>query len=175
MSNLELLLVKEDKEEVDFNLLERANAEFQAESHVNDSQDRDSCQHGQEERSKEEKDDEKEEERKTCTDSFAESKKSPSLGELNPTGDDDYDGGDGFRTPTSLEHKIPAIKECPPAPRKAKPLPSLKRKASPPNACISLLLDLSQEVKSPSQRPARSDLHEKTKKARTPDDDQPIN
>ncbi|XP_048438847.1 uncharacterized protein LOC125476612 [Pyrus x bretschneideri] len=34
---------------------------------------------------------------------------------------------DGFKTPTSLEHKIPPMTECPPAPRK----PFLKRRRSP--------------------------------------------
>ncbi|GMI96512.1 hypothetical protein HRI_003320500 [Hibiscus trionum] len=41
---------------------------------------------------------------------------------------DDDDDNDGFKTPTSLEHKIPEPKQCPPAPRRPRPL---KRKASP--------------------------------------------
>ncbi|KAL3532649.1 hypothetical protein ACH5RR_006170 [Cinchona calisaya] len=31
--------------------------------------------------------------------------------------DDDDDDDDGYKTPTSEEHKIPVITECPPAPR----------------------------------------------------------
>ncbi|KAL6337401.1 hypothetical protein AAG906_036715 [Vitis piasezkii] len=38
----------------------------------------------------------------------------PSLGELSAVEEEN----EGFRTPTSMEHKIPAITECPPAPRK---------------------------------------------------------
>ena len=37
----------------------------------------------------------------------------PSLGELSAV-----EENKGFRTPTTMEHKIPAITECPPAPRK---------------------------------------------------------
>ncbi|XVF76631.1 hypothetical protein PTKIN_Ptkin13bG0281800 [Pterospermum kingtungense] len=86
---------------------------------------------------------------------------------------DDHD--DGFRTPTSLDHKIPVIKQCPPAPRKPKPLPSNKRKASPsggstsPRARMSPQLDFSQEVESLFPRPLLADLHRKVKKTRTED------
>ncbi|KAF5737165.1 cyclin-dependent protein kinase inhibitor SMR3 [Tripterygium wilfordii] len=52
---------------------------------------------------------------------------------------------DGFKTPTSLDHKIPVEIECPPAPRK--PKPSRKRKASSPLVSnrprLVRLLDLS--------------------------------
>lgn len=42
------------------------------------------------------------------------------------------DDNDGFRTPTSLEHKIPVVTQCPPAPKKRRPNPSkLKVKLSP--------------------------------------------
>ncbi|KAL6311251.1 hypothetical protein AAG906_035730 [Vitis piasezkii] len=37
----------------------------------------------------------------------------PSLGELSAV-----EENEGFRSPTSIKHKIPAITECPPAPRK---------------------------------------------------------
>ncbi|KAK4377537.1 hypothetical protein RND71_003833 [Anisodus tanguticus] len=42
----------------------------------------------------------------------------------NSTNDDDYDN-DGFKTPTSSDHKIPVMTTCPPAPKK-----SSKRKFS---------------------------------------------
>ncbi|KAG6434082.1 hypothetical protein SASPL_105703 [Salvia splendens] len=43
------------------------------------------------------------------------------------------EGGGGFETPTSSDHKIPPITECPPAPMKPRPPPPrLKRKASSP-------------------------------------------
>ncbi|KAJ7947652.1 cyclin-dependent protein kinase inhibitor SMR3-like [Quillaja saponaria] len=43
----------------------------------------------------------------------------------NVVGDD---GDDGLKTPTSSDHKIPVILQCPPAPRKSKPI--LKSKAT---------------------------------------------
>ncbi|WJX76338.1 hypothetical protein P8452_59773 [Trifolium repens] len=49
---------------------------------------------------------------------------------------------DGFRTPTSLDHKISVI-TCPQAPKKIK-VQSLKRKAA--GSCRQLPLDLSKEV-----------------------------
>jgi hypothetical protein len=54
---------------------------------------------------------------------------------------------DGFRTPTSLDHKISVI-TCPPTPKKIK-VQSLKRKAAAAgsyNSCRQLPLDLSKEV-----------------------------
>jgi len=54
---------------------------------------------------------------------------------------------DGFKTPTSLDHKIPLPLQCPPAPRKTQP--SLKRKASYYNNHCNYCrhpLDLSKEV-----------------------------
>jgi hypothetical protein len=55
---------------------------------------------------------------------------------------------DGFRTPTSLDHKISVI-TCPPTPKKIK-VQSLKRKAGAAagsyNSCRQLPLDLSKEV-----------------------------
>ncbi|XP_022143885.1 cyclin-dependent protein kinase inhibitor SMR2-like [Momordica charantia] len=38
---------------------------------------------------------------------------------------------DGFRTPTSSDHKIPVIKQCPPAPRRPKPISCRSRRSSP--------------------------------------------
>ncbi|KAL2336658.1 hypothetical protein Fmac_011104 [Flemingia macrophylla] len=56
------------------------------------------------------------------------------------------DEEDGFKTPTSLDHKISVPSQCPPAPRKTKP--SLKRKASYYNNHCHCThpLDLSKEV-----------------------------
>ncbi|XVE61871.1 hypothetical protein DITRI_Ditri06bG0074000 [Diplodiscus trichospermus] len=90
-------------------------------------------------------------------------KKEISLGKFEATDDDD----DGFKTPTSLDQKIPAMKQCPPAPRKPKPLLSNKRKASTPSCVRNLQLDLSQEVESLFPGPPLADLHRKVKKART--------
>ncbi|KAF5954191.1 hypothetical protein HYC85_007047 [Camellia sinensis] len=70
--------------------------------------------------------------------------KTRSLGEFK-VAEDDNDGG-GFRTPTSLDQRIPVITQCPPAPRKPKKTLSLttKRKA----ASRRLMLDLSTEIDS---------------------------
>ncbi|RDX87548.1 Cyclin-dependent protein kinase inhibitor SMR3, partial [Mucuna pruriens] len=55
------------------------------------------------------------------------------------------DEEDGFKTPTSLDHKVSVPSQCPPAPRKIKP--SLKRKAPYYNHCnCRHPLDLSKEV-----------------------------
>ncbi|KAF5751464.1 hypothetical protein HS088_TW02G00478 [Tripterygium wilfordii] len=58
--------------------------------------------------------------------------------------DDIDDQNDGFRTPTSSDHKIPVVLQCPPAPRKPRSLPS-KRKSSCQRV---LVLDLSKEIES---------------------------
>ncbi|XP_059431009.1 cyclin-dependent protein kinase inhibitor SMR3-like [Corylus avellana] len=52
------------------------------------------------------------------------------------------DDEDGFKTPTSLDHKIPVILQCPPAPRKPKTIPLTKRKATRQR----ILLDLSNDI-----------------------------
>ncbi|KAG6434377.1 hypothetical protein SASPL_106007 [Salvia splendens] len=44
----------------------------------------------------------------------------------------DEEGEEGFTTPTSLDHKIPAIAQCPPPPGKTRTwYPTLKRRARP--------------------------------------------
>ncbi|CAK8541608.1 unnamed protein product [Lathyrus sativus] len=55
---------------------------------------------------------------------------------------DEEEDEDGFRTPTTLDHKITVL-TCPPAPKKTKQ--SLKRRAVYCN-CRQLPLDLSKEV-----------------------------
>lgn len=106
-----------------------------------------------------------EEETDKTTDSYRESEKQIS--------EDD----DGFKTPTSSDHRIPAIVQCPPAPTKPRPQPSkLKRKASPLGDCLSLQLDASTEVESiflPIISNDQDNTHEgqKIKKARRDDKD----
>ncbi|GAB4860167.1 hypothetical protein Ancab_011645 [Ancistrocladus abbreviatus] len=53
--------------------------------------------------------------------------KIPSLGEQ--LDGDNEENNDGFKTPTSMDHKIPVILKCPPAPMKPKRPPSRKRRA----------------------------------------------
>ncbi|GMJ10733.1 hypothetical protein HRI_004742500 [Hibiscus trionum] len=85
----------------------------------------------------------------------------PCSGEFN-VADDEND--DGFKTPTCLDHKIPAILKCPPAPRKLKSLPiiSAKRKASRRR----ILLDFTKEMESLFPPPLLADLGNKIKKVR---------
>ncbi|XWS67058.1 hypothetical protein CRYUN_Cryun05aG0254000 [Craigia yunnanensis] len=169
MSNSELFLVKDEEEGSKFDILKRLALEFQEEcqatatssSHdIPDDQEREVLEdHGEKKG---------EESNVTAASKESEKKKNKktSLGEFKAKDDDD----DGFKTPTSLDHKIPVIKQCPPAPRKPKPLPSNKRKASPSSSTRTrrnLQLDLSQEVESLFSRPLLADLHRKVKKART--------
>ncbi|KAE8733748.1 hypothetical protein F3Y22_tig00000991pilonHSYRG00024 [Hibiscus syriacus] len=84
--------------------------------------------------------------------------KSPCSGEFNVA-------EDGFKTPTCLGHRIPAILECPPAPRKPKSLPirSSKRKAF----CRRILqLDLTKEKECLFPPALLADLGNKIKKVR---------
>ncbi|XVF68752.1 hypothetical protein PTKIN_Ptkin11bG0026500 [Pterospermum kingtungense] len=70
---------------------------------------------------------------------------------------------DGFKTPTSLNHKIPALLKCPPAPRKPRSLPiSPKRKAFH----RKILLDLTKEIESLFPPALLADLGNKIKKVR---------
>ena len=74
---------------------------------------------------------------------------------------------DGFRTPTSSDHKIPAMRQCPPAPRK--PKPSAKRKLERSAARRSLIFDFSEsefESAFPSARGSNDQFVLKFKKPR---------
>lgn len=70
---------------------------------------------------------------------------------------------DGCKTPTSLDHTISAL-ICPPAPRKAKSIPSKKRKAS--SSQRRILLDYSSEVESMFPKAILADFGKKMKKVR---------
>ncbi|KAL8089709.1 hypothetical protein AgCh_039262 [Apium graveolens] len=70
---------------------------------------------------------------------------------------------DGYKTPTSLEQKV-ALLICPPAPRKAKSIPSKKPKVM---SCQRSLLDFSGEVESMFPEALLQDLGKKIKKVRT--------
>ncbi|KAI4354447.1 hypothetical protein L6164_003307 [Bauhinia variegata] len=80
---------------------------------------------------------------------------------------------DGFRTPTSLDHRIPVAKQCPPAPRK--PKASRKRKPSSQTSCSCRHpLDLSiREVEFdllfPIQHNPLSDSNQNAKRVRRED------
>ncbi|KAJ4704691.1 cyclin-dependent protein kinase inhibitor SMR3 [Melia azedarach] len=158
MSNSELFLVKGDQEGVEFDILKRpstTSTEFHDESGITAAanDDRELRQEPADEQVKEDK----------C-------RKVIGLGESSATAHED---DDGFRTPTSTDHKIPEIKQCPPAPRKSKSTnnPSAKRKSSSVSSNIrrSLRLDVSEEVNSLFPKPILDDLHRKIKRARTED------
>ncbi|KAK2657882.1 hypothetical protein Ddye_010934 [Dipteronia dyeriana] len=102
------------------------------------------------------------------------------LGEFNATTSDhdgDQEEDQGFRTPTSSDHKIPKIKQCPPAPKKpmAPPLSKKRKSSSVLSSSPStnarrkcLRSDLSpQDIDSLFPRAILEDLHRKIKKART--------
>ncbi|XP_028773059.1 uncharacterized protein LOC114730192 [Neltuma alba] len=82
--------------------------------------------------------------------------------------DEEEEREDGFRTPTSLDRRIPEVKQCPPAPRK--PKLSLKRKATHTRSSTPLHLS-SKEVQLlfPVQHNPLSDPHRSTKKVRRND------
>ncbi|XVE96869.1 hypothetical protein REPUB_Repub02eG0260700 [Reevesia pubescens] len=145
MSNSGLFFVKTEEEGMEFGIMERPTLEFQSTASSSNEPD-------DHEEKKEEESNVKE----------SEKIKKISLGELKATGDDD----DGFKTPTSLEHKIPVIKECPPAPKIQKSHSSNRRKVSP-RISRNLQLDFSKEVESLFPEPLLADLHRKVKKART--------
>ncbi|KAG6437421.1 hypothetical protein SASPL_102337 [Salvia splendens] len=79
----------------------------------------------------------------------------------------DADESGGFKTPTSSDHKIPPITECPPAPIKPRPPPPrLKRKPSSPQPA---------EIESVFRSIANDQddaHHHKMKKARNDDGDE---
>ncbi|XVE76360.1 hypothetical protein DITRI_Ditri12bG0166000 [Diplodiscus trichospermus] len=175
-SQISLLTMSNSEVGIEFDILKRPTLEFQEECQAtatsssadninsDDDQEREVLQedHG-------EKKGAEESNVRAASKESEKMKKKISLGEIMANDDDN----DGFRTPTSLDHKIPAIKQCPPAPRKPKPLPSNKRKASASssNRTRSNLheLDLSHEVESLFPMPLLADLHRKVKKARTED------
>ncbi|KAM7468086.1 hypothetical protein LguiB_015648 [Lonicera macranthoides] len=94
---------------------------------------------------------------------------SPVLSETEPEVADD---NDGFRTPTSLDHKIPVTKQCPPAPRKKreKHFSSRKRKLETPRSGRNLQLDLTDEIESLFPPSVKENLGRRIKKARREDD-----
>ncbi|CAI9108096.1 OLC1v1007617C1 [Oldenlandia corymbosa var. corymbosa] len=74
---------------------------------------------------------------------------------------------DGLSTPTSSDHKIPAL-VCPPAPRKPKTIPSAAAAAAiKRNRCRKrVFLDLTNEVESMFPESVRADFGNKIKKVR---------
>ncbi|MBA0582589.1 hypothetical protein Gorai_024728 [Gossypium raimondii] len=82
--------------------------------------------------------------------------------------DQDENDNDGFKTPTSLDHKIPTatILKCPPAPRKPKSLPIISSPAKRKPLRRRILLDLTKEIESLFPPALIADLGNKIKKVR---------
>ncbi|PON36722.1 hypothetical protein PanWU01x14_326230 [Parasponia andersonii] len=79
----------------------------------------------------------------------------------NSNGCDNNNNDDGFKTPTSLDNKIPVVLPCPPAPRKPKStIAKTKRKANRRR----VFLDLSSEIESLFPHNVLADLGGKIKK-----------
>lgn len=77
---------------------------------------------------------------------------------------------DGFRTPTSIDHKIPPITECPSPPRKIRAHCSLKR---PQSVVHRLLFIAAAEAESILPPMGRDNVEERRlKKARTANGDE---
>ncbi|CAI9762024.1 unnamed protein product [Fraxinus pennsylvanica] len=145
MSSTDFFLIKEEQKEIKFDILSEPKVE-------------DSCSTQDIVTKQEDDDTDHKEEEIEVTFSSREYEK-PCLAESEVG---EYD--EGFKTPTSLVHKIPVVTQCPAAPRKTRP--SKKRKSSPARIRRSLQLDVSAEIESlfPS-RPRDCNEH-KIKKAR---------
>ncbi|KAL6987608.1 hypothetical protein U1Q18_013353 [Sarracenia purpurea var. burkii] len=154
-SNSESFIVKGDKKQIEIEVSSRPTLEFPEGSQSTVAGDSPELgnNHGDEEQVRDSEDERFEEP------AFPEELKTPLLGEF------EVDDNDGFKTPTSLEHRIPAATQCPPAPRKLSSRPLTKRKASP-RVRRNLQLDLSEEVESTFSPPFQEDLGRKIKRAR---------
>ncbi|CAI9780124.1 unnamed protein product [Fraxinus pennsylvanica] len=149
MSKKEFFLIKEEDKEIKLENSSQPKQEIQDSCQVNDTE------HG------------KEEDIEASISSSREESENPCLKQFQVAESDD-----GFKTPTSLDHKIPVIEQCPPAPKKTRPQPSTstKRKASP----RALQFDYSTEVESmflAISHDEDNDVVQKMKKTRRDDED----
>ncbi|CAI9779047.1 unnamed protein product [Fraxinus pennsylvanica] len=162
MSSTEFFLIKEELKEIKFDILSESKVEDPdssqdvvsdgAQVNVKKQDDHDDTHHKEEE----------EEEFKAIF-SSRESEK-PCLAQSQV---EEYD--EGFKTPTSSDHKISVVKQCPAAPRKTRS--STKRKSSPARIRRSLQLDVSAEIESMFPSRPRDDKEHKIKKARRDDEE----
>lgn len=147
LSNSGAVLTEKDLNSIGFNFLTKPTLDLELELEFHDHHEDDQCLNCEKE-----KEDEKEQDEDKCKEKVAATTitmelKISSLREFKVEEGDDDDDNDGFKTPTSLDHKIPLMISCPPAPRKPKSLPSTKRRApAAPNRRV--LLDLSNEIQS---------------------------
>ncbi|KAM4083263.1 hypothetical protein ACJW30_08G043100 [Castanea mollissima] len=161
VSDSQMFLSEKDLNSMELNFLVRPTLDFQDRCPTAPSEEEEDHElYKRPEVKEEEKQQEEEDKRKISVSSLE--VKVPSLGELRDVEDDD----DGFRTPTSLDHKIPQSLQCPAAPRKPKPIPSTKRKAGRRR----IMLDLSNEIESLFPPAVLVDLRVKIKKIRRGDE-----
>ncbi|KAF3965843.1 hypothetical protein ACB098_08G043800 [Castanea mollissima] len=161
VSDSQMFLSEKDLNSMELNFLVRPTLDFQDRCPTAPSEEEEDHElYKRPEVKEEEKQQEEEDKRKISVSSLE--VKVPSLGELRDVEDDD----DGFRTPTSLDHKIPQSLQCPAAPRKPKPIPSTKRKAGRRRT----MLDLSNEIESLFPPAVLVDLRVKIKKIRRGDE-----
>ena len=143
VSNSGVFLTEKDLTSIGFNFLAKPTLEFQDDDHECGNCETARSGEGKFDKKQEEKEREEQEEEKCKVKVTPMDLKMSSLAEFKVEEDDD---NDGFKTPTSVDHKIPLILPCPPAPKKPKSLPSTKRRAAGPNRRV--LLDLSNEIQS---------------------------
>lgn len=150
MSNKEFfLLTKDDKEDLsNFEIVKRPMLEFQSENCNETLSSSSNSHHSQKEEKKSNHQEIIEEcQQQICRITKAHDSESSTSKLKEEDDEEEQEQEDGFKTPTSLDHKIPLPLQCPPAPRKTQP--SLKRKASYYNNHCNYCrhpLDLSKEV-----------------------------
>ncbi|EEF28791.1 conserved hypothetical protein [Ricinus communis] len=167
VSNSEMLLSEKDLSSMEFNFLVRPALKFEDECDIAPLQISSDPDDLPEEDEEEEVQEHQEDKCKLLISTLK--IKLPSLGEfkIQEQEQEQQDLDDGCKTPTSLNHKIPTLLPCPPAPRKPKSLPSNKRKSP---ARRRVLLDLSNEIESLFPPALRADLGAKIKKVRQEND-----
>lgn len=164
-----MLLSEKDINAVEFNFLVRPTLEFKHDHHCQISLSSSSSSSEEEDdvhRRKQEEEDRKKEDKFDMLVSTLKLKIPSPDQEFRVLEDQENHVGvvDGFETPTSLDHKIPAALKCPPAPRKPKSLPSMKRRL--PISRRRVLLDLTSEIESLFPPAILADLGGKIKKVR---------
>ncbi|KAI4356467.1 hypothetical protein L6164_000489 [Bauhinia variegata] len=168
MSNPEL---KEEGKTINFEIVKRptfkchetaSNSSEESHSHHQDQEKKEEENEGEEQRRVEEFEVKKPEEAAVASSSLRSEKEEEEL-------------EDGFRTPTSLYHRIPVAKQCPPAPRKPKASRKRKQPASQnTRSSCRHPLDFSKEVEfdllfPTIQHNPLSDSNQNAKKARRED------
>ncbi|KAH7550039.1 hypothetical protein JRO89_XS13G0124500 [Xanthoceras sorbifolium] len=167
VSNSEMFLSEKDLNALELNFLARSTLEFEEEHHecqIAPLQEDDvfvKREQEEEEKKKIEKE-EKQEDKCRILVSSLKIKLPNILGEFK----DEEDNNDGFKTPTSSDHKMPPVLQCPPAPRKPKSRPLITKRKLPAAAQRRVLHDLSNEIEALFPPVLLADLGNKIKKVR---------